>query len=480
MTDTAHKKIKIGISGKRDISSDAIVRAEIKTKIESILKREKTKSFTAYTAIAKGADTIFADVASNDFKQEVKIVLPFEATEYEKDFTESADLTELKKWLTSFGISETITKEIPKTQDERNEAYFQVGKHIADNCDYLIVVWDELKPRGKGGTAEILAYAKEKNKKVELIRVQPKRADDIDSKINSLLRTSDDNAVKLKTKYERIWLVSLLFAWFTALCFDATLSFHYSTFGKISFAVAELAFIITVYFLIRYSKKIKLHPTLVSERLKAEKLRLLISFYHADMPITISEITQKDDKELASIGERVNDAISKSYQSKWYKHFAISELINGQISYHEKLVHKRVGNIPERLEKAKDGIYLVWFLILVSHLVALLFQYFQWNNVPILSEYPYPDEWSRFFAIGLPATYAGIEGFLYFKEWGNFKKQSISMIQFFQDEKEQLQKSGLENEKMLAVLNSVSSAMLADNKNWNSILSKKIAPHPIL
>jgi hypothetical protein len=295
-----------------------------------------------------------------------------------------------------------------------------------------------------------------------------------------LLKSCDDNAVKLKTKYERIWIVSLIFGWLTALCFDATLSFHFSTLGKILFAVAELAFIITVFFLIRYSKAIQLHPNLLNERLRAEKLRLLISYYHADMPITISEITQKDDKELASIGERVNEAISKSYQSKWYKHFAIKNLIEGQINYHEKLAHKRIGKIPERLKIAKNVIYVVWFSILVSHLFALLFQYNEWNNFPAIFYYPYPDELSRFFAIGLPATYAGLEGFLYFKEWENFKKQSISMIKFLNNEKEQLQKAELKNETMLTVLNSMSSAMLADNRNWNSILSKKVAPHPIL
>jgi hypothetical protein len=480
MSNQKHSNIKIGITGKRDIASDMHVREEIKKKISAILKKEKANSFVAYSAMAKGADTIFADVVSSDFKQPLKIVLPFDSAEYEKDFTEAQDLSVYKNWIRKIGINEVTTKDIPKNKDQRNEAYFSVGIFLVDHCDYMIVVWDELKPRGKGGTAEILGYAKEQNKSVEIIPVQPKRTDEIDSKINSLLKSSDDNAVKLKTKYERIWVVSLIFGWLTALSFDATLSFHFSTFGKIMFAVAELAFIITVYLLIRYTKAIQLHPKLLNERLRAEKLRLLISYYHADMPITISEITQKDDKELASIGEIVNEAINKSYQSKLYKHFAIKNLIDGQINYHEKLAYERIGKIPERLERAKWVIYVAWFMILISHLVALLFQYFDWNNVPILSYYAYPEEISRFLAIGLPATYAGIEGFLYFKEWENFKKQSISMIKFLNEEKEQLHKSELNNEKMLSTLNSVSSAMLADNRNWNSILSKKVAPHPIL
>lgn len=480
MENQEHSCIKIGITGKRDITSDMLVREKIKERISAILRKEKANSFVAYSAMAKGADTIFADVASNDFKQSLKIVLPFDSKEYEKDFSDAQDISIYRNWIDKIGITETITKATPNNQDQRNEAYFSVGKFIVDTCDYMIVVWDGLKPKGKGGTAEILGYAMKQNKNVEIVSVKPRRTDEIDSKINSLLKTSDDNAVKLKSKYERVWLVSLFYAWFTALCFDATLSFNFSTLGKIGFSIAEVTFIITVYMLIKYTKAIKLHPKLINERLRAEKLRLLVAYYHANMPITISEITQKDDKELASIGERVNDAISKSYQSMWYKHYAISDLIGGQINYHENLVNIRVGNIPERLEKVKDAIYLIWFLILISHLVALLFEYFHWNDVPVLSDYPYPAEWSRFLVIGLPAAYAGIEGFLYFKEWGNFKKQSISMIEFLHDEKIQLQYAELNNEKMLTVLNSVSSAMLADNRNWNSILSKRVAPHPIL
>jgi hypothetical protein len=480
MENQIHRNIKIGITGKRNINSDILVRDEIKKMISSILNKENADSFIAFSALAKGADTIFVDVVCNDCKQPIKIILPFDSMEYEKDFIEKNDLAVYNHWISKIGIWEVLTADIPKNQEHRNDAYFSVGKYLVDTCDYMIVVWDGLKPSGKGGTAEILGYAKEQNKPVEIICVKPTRTDEIDCKIKSLLKTSDDNAVKFKNKYDSIWIVSLIFSWLTALCFDANLSFQFCTYGKIILAVAELSFIFTVYLLIRYTKAFQIHPKLLNERLRAEKLRLLSSFYHSDMLITISEITLKDDKELASIGERANEANNKSYQSKWYKYFTIRKLIEEQINYHEQLVHRRIGNIPERLENANRVIYVAWLLVLISHLVALFFQYFDWTNVPILSYYPYPDEISRFLAIGLPATYAGIEGFLYFKDWGNFKKQSISMIKFLNDEKVLLQNSELKNENMLVILNQVSSAMLADNKNWNSILSRKVAPHPIL
>ena len=38
----------------------------------------------AYTAIAAGADTIFADVVRNEFHQPLQVILPFPLEEYKK------------------------------------------------------------------------------------------------------------------------------------------------------------------------------------------------------------------------------------------------------------------------------------------------------------------------------------------------------------------------------------------------------------
>lgn len=481
MSEIAQKKIKIGISGKRDILSDIYVREEMKKSISNILKKEKTKSFTACSSMAKGADTIFANVVLREFNQEIKIVLPFDSTEYEKDFTESADLAEYKNWISTTGISKVVTMDIPKTQELRNEAYFIVGKFIADTCDYMIIIWDELKPRGKGGTAEILGYASQCStlKGIEIITVQPDRNDEINNEINSLQKASDDRAIRLKKKYETIWIVSIIFGWLTALCFSATLSFHFSILYKLMFSSIELTFIFTVFILIRMIKKQQLHPNLLKERLRAEKLRLLAVYYHADLPITISEITQKNDEKLADVGEKVNAASSSSYQSKWYKCFVLRTLIEGQIKYHHNLSENVIGNIPKKLKSLNTVIYITWLLFLISHFFSLFFTGFN-IYIPILSDYPYPLEVARFFTISLPATYASIEGFLFFKEWEDFKKQSSIMMKLLIQKKKQLNECQLNNHDFLQILDSVCIAMLADNQNWYLLLSRKETPHPIL
>ena len=82
------KILRIGISGKRYISEDEkyLVYKKIKKAITKILKEHTTHQFMAYTAIAAGADTIFADVVRNEFHQPPQVILPFPLEEYKKDF----------------------------------------------------------------------------------------------------------------------------------------------------------------------------------------------------------------------------------------------------------------------------------------------------------------------------------------------------------------------------------------------------------
>jgi hypothetical protein len=480
MNYSSPKIIKIGISGKRTIDDKAFVTNEIIKRIKKILKKEKTNSFVGYSSIAIGADDIFASVVQNKFKKELKIVLPFESSEYRKDFIGAIDLQNYEKWINTIGVAEVVTKKIPLNQDERNEAYYEAGKFIVNSCDYMIVVWDELKPKGKGGTSEILGYISQcaTIKNLEIITVKPSVIDEINDKIKSLLKTSDKKAVRLKLIYKSIWMTSIILAFLTAICFATTLSFHISLLGKLKFTFFELVCITTVYILIRITRK-KLHSNLINERLQAEKLRLLDAYYHADIPITISEVTHKNNKNLAGIGERVNQQIGESYNSVIYKYFTINQLIIGQIDYHNKLINKVIGNKIKILKTINGIINLTWLVILASQLIYLLSSLNNWQ-IPVLSKYPFPQELVRFFLIALPAAYAAIEAFLHFKDWDNFYKQSSSMLALLKEENNELKKCQLNGDLFPDILNRVSVAMLADNWNWYSIISKKAAPHPIL
>jgi hypothetical protein len=55
----------------------------------------------------------------------------------------------------------------PEDQAElRRDAYKQAGEYVVDHCDVLIAVWDGQPARGRGGTAEVVKYAREQNRPI--------------------------------------------------------------------------------------------------------------------------------------------------------------------------------------------------------------------------------------------------------------------------------------------------------------------------
>jgi len=51
---------------------------------------------------------------------------------------------------------------VPKVSS-REGAYQAAGERVVEMCDVLIALWDGQKGRGKGGTGEIVAYARKKS-----------------------------------------------------------------------------------------------------------------------------------------------------------------------------------------------------------------------------------------------------------------------------------------------------------------------------
>jgi hypothetical protein len=48
-------------------------------------------------------------------------------------------------------------------------AFMAAGRRVVDNSDWLLAIWDGEKSRGLGGTADIVAYAEERGKRVEVL-----------------------------------------------------------------------------------------------------------------------------------------------------------------------------------------------------------------------------------------------------------------------------------------------------------------------
>lgn len=64
----------------------------------------------------------------------------------------------------------------PRQPAVRERAYEAAGRYVVDHCDMLLAVWDGRPARGRGGTAEIIAYARRRERPLAVIAADPAAA----------------------------------------------------------------------------------------------------------------------------------------------------------------------------------------------------------------------------------------------------------------------------------------------------------------
>jgi hypothetical protein len=115
-------------------------------------------------SLAAGADQLFAEVilASGG---KLWVVVP--SFDYESTFSRQADL---ERFFELLGRAEKVEQlDFPEPSEN---AYFAAGQRIVELCDKLVAVWDGEKARGLGGTGDVVAYANEQGKPVDVLWVQ--------------------------------------------------------------------------------------------------------------------------------------------------------------------------------------------------------------------------------------------------------------------------------------------------------------------
>ncbi|QFG77789.1 hypothetical protein F6A13_03420 [Acidithiobacillus sp. 'AMD consortium'] len=158
----------LGITGHRDIEDREQARLLLKKEIADLAGKYPSTPLVALSALAEGADRLFAQVAL-DTGIPLYIILPFAAKEYEKDFPESvaafrtlcaqAEQVIQAPWAT--GVNEqNIRKDdsSPAATVNRDLQYAMAGIYLALRCHILFALWDGKPAQGIGGTAQIVNY----------------------------------------------------------------------------------------------------------------------------------------------------------------------------------------------------------------------------------------------------------------------------------------------------------------------------------
>ena len=151
--------LRIGVTGHRRLTDPAAlipgIRAAVQGVVDRFLGPGAEPALLVISALAEGADRLVAAEVLARPDATMEAVLPLPPGEYLDDFTGDASKAEFTEML---GRAASVW--VARPGGSRDEAYERAGRHVVDRADVLIALWDGEPPRGRGGTATVVSYAR--------------------------------------------------------------------------------------------------------------------------------------------------------------------------------------------------------------------------------------------------------------------------------------------------------------------------------
>jgi len=159
-------EIVVGVTGTRRLPGDPMLAErvrEVLTRLPTLLPSltDTPVRLVALSPLAEGADRLVAHEVLASPDGALEVVLPLEKDDYVADFDSAESRREFESLL---GRARRASRLTPSRR--RPLAYTRVGRHVVDNCDVLIAIWDGRAAAGQGGTAEIVQYARESGRPI--------------------------------------------------------------------------------------------------------------------------------------------------------------------------------------------------------------------------------------------------------------------------------------------------------------------------
>ncbi len=158
MPDRSTSEIIIGVTGHRTLENPTAIIAGVDKTLHAVETSFETEHITVLSPLAEGADRIIASRALAIDGTKLIAILPLPIASYQEDFRSPSSIKEFQDLLQ---LADEII-ELPRNIN-REESYWNVGKYLVAHCDVLIAIWDGQPARGPGGTAEVIALARDRN-----------------------------------------------------------------------------------------------------------------------------------------------------------------------------------------------------------------------------------------------------------------------------------------------------------------------------
>ena len=149
----------VGCTGHQNL--DQPTRRAVAAEMAAALSSLEDDELVGVTSLAEGADQLFAFLMLAT-GGEVHAVIP--SQHYESGFPSSAGRRAYTSLLRLASTQETLPFATPS-----EDAYLAAGEQVVQQCDLLFAVWDGAQAAGKGGTGDVVAYARSRDVKVQVI-----------------------------------------------------------------------------------------------------------------------------------------------------------------------------------------------------------------------------------------------------------------------------------------------------------------------
>ncbi len=466
--------IKIGITGHRNLLHPNNVAYEIRLSLEyfkALDNYTENPSLICISALASGADLLFAEEA---IKQNITLnaIIPFDLDEYKKDF-KPAELKRLNKVLKKCS-NIIVQDEKAQTQQQRNEAYLHNGEKLIDASDVIMAVWNNKPANGMGGTADIVKYAKTKDKQLYII--QTERSDENNISANDVIQNKfeelDKKAIRYKKRlFEPAWIAGIIFGLLAVLSFAIKQSFAQILVRPVIFLLSagEISFLLLSFILLTIFAKRYKNVFLLNRR-NAEHLRTLLWFKNAEIPIPEIECDDEQnldgeiltfEKDMILVNQKTEN-LNNAKRMVW-------SLAQEQVEYHESI---RIVPFEKRLKRMNVWLQIIkiaFFIVSPISFIVDAMEYFYPVN-KITDKIPH--SLLLCVVLVLPSFYAALEGIKYFGEWKRNIAVSKKTVKELDKAKKRILNCSTENE-LCAETKLLRGILEIENIDWTARFDEK-------
>jgi hypothetical protein len=162
------RTLRVGVTGHRRIDDAEGVSSAVHEALGRVREHfagTGAARLEAVSPLAEGADRIVARAVLAEPGARLTVPLPFPVDDYATDFAAPGSNTEFEELL-----ERAARVEVMAATATREEGYERAGRWVVEHSDVLLALWDGEASRGHGGTAEIVAYARERGLPVYWVR----------------------------------------------------------------------------------------------------------------------------------------------------------------------------------------------------------------------------------------------------------------------------------------------------------------------